>query len=539
MQRAGVPVSEIDGAARSLPPHLRRYAVDQEWDAYTPRDHAVWRHVLVRLVARLRDRAHASYLRGLDATGIGTEWIPRIEEMNAKLARFGWSAVAVRGFIPPAVFTELQSRRVLAIAADIRSPDHVEYTPAPDIVHESAGHAPILADPLYAEYVRRCGEVGVRAIGSVEDEAVFRAVRHLSVVKEDPGATPEEIRLAGERLAAASACRRFASEGLRASRLYWWTAEYGLVGPLDSPRLYGAGLLSSLGESLHCLGPDVRREPLRAGCADVEYDITEMQPRLFVTPDFETLFDVLDAFSAGLSFRVGGDHGLSEALRSATVNHLRLSGGREVTGRVSALVPGDRAAGPGLRTSLARLEGPVLLSRDGVADGRPLSGPLLVALGDEAPLPPGRFALGFGTGLRLEGFSVNGLEVLDLRAWMGGRPLEVPSAALLVVARSVPSVAGGPADPAEWDRWFGDAAGRAEGDAEARARARKAAAVPPDLAALHARVQALRSSASPDPRELAEIQDGAAAFPDEWLLRSELAELTAGSPGRSARRVAG
>ena len=67
--------------------------------------------------------------------------------MNEKLARVGWSAVAVRGFIPPAVFTELQSRRVLAIAADIRTHEHIEYTPAPDIVHESAGHAPFIADP--------------------------------------------------------------------------------------------------------------------------------------------------------------------------------------------------------------------------------------------------------------------------------------------------------------------------------------------------------------------------------------------------------
>jgi phenylalanine-4-hydroxylase len=83
--------------------------------------------------------------------------------MNARLGRVGWAAVAVRGFIPPAVFTELQSRRVLAIAADVRTHEHIEYTPAPDIVHESAGHAPFIADPRYAEYLQRCGEVGFRA----------------------------------------------------------------------------------------------------------------------------------------------------------------------------------------------------------------------------------------------------------------------------------------------------------------------------------------------------------------------------------------
>ncbi len=390
----------------ALPAHLRRFVVDQDWDAYTPRDHAVWRHVLRRLVAQLRDRAHESYARGLDATGIGTERIPRLDEMNERLSRFGWSAVAVRGFIPPSVFTELQSRRVLAIAADIRSHEHVAYTPAPDIIHESAGHAPILADPRYAEYVRRCGEVGGKAIASVADDAVFQAIRQLSVAKEDPEATPDELRLAGERLAAATAAQREPSESTRASRLYWWTAEYGLVGSPERPRLYGAGLLSSLGESLHCLSPAVRKEPLTAACADVAYDITEMQPRLFVTPDFDALFEVLEEFSSGMAWRVGGDHGLEEALRAGTVNHLALSSGLEVTGRVVRLVPGERSAGPGLHTALVQVEGPLMLSRGGVAEGRPIDEPALVATGTDAPVLPGRFRLDLSTGLALEGLSV-------------------------------------------------------------------------------------------------------------------------------------
>ena len=137
-------------AVARLPAHLRRHVVDQEYASYTPRDHAVWRHVLRRLVRHLADRAHPAYLRGLEATGIGTERIPSMDEMNERLARLGWAAVCVRGFIPPAVFTELQSLRVLAIAADVRTHEHIEYTPAPDIVHESAGHVPIIADPDYA-----------------------------------------------------------------------------------------------------------------------------------------------------------------------------------------------------------------------------------------------------------------------------------------------------------------------------------------------------------------------------------------------------
>jgi phenylalanine-4-hydroxylase len=316
----------------SLPPHLRRYAVAQEWEAYTPRDHAVWRHVMRRLTRHLADKAHPSYLAGLAATGISVERIPRIDEMNAKLAAVGWSAVPVRGFVPPAVFTELQSRGVLAIAADIRSVEHVEYTPAPDILHESAGHAPIVANRRYAEYLKAAGEVGFRAIASAADQAVFEAVRTLSVVKEDPAATPEEVRLAEERLAAAAASRRAASENARASRLYWWTAEYGLMGELARPRLYGAGLLSSIGESARCLGEAVRRVELSPACAEVDFDITRMQPQLFVARDFEHLFEVLEAFEATLSWRRGGDRALAEALGAGTVVHLGLEGGREVTG---------------------------------------------------------------------------------------------------------------------------------------------------------------------------------------------------------------
>jgi len=260
-------------ALAALPAHLRRYVVAQDYAAYTPRDQAVWRHVLRRLTSHLAGKAHESYLPGLAATGISLERIASLDEMNEKLAAVGWSAVAVRGFIPPAVFTELQSRSVLAIAADIRTHEHVEYTPAPDIVHESAGHAPILANPRYAEYLRRCGEVGFRAIASSEDQAVFEAVRGLSIAKEDPAASPAEVRLAEERLEAGAASRRHVSEGTRASRLYWWTAEYGLVGSPARPRIYGAGLLSSIGESARCLGPEVARLPLTAACADVEFDI--------------------------------------------------------------------------------------------------------------------------------------------------------------------------------------------------------------------------------------------------------------------------
>ncbi|WP_242346076.1 aromatic amino acid hydroxylase [Anaeromyxobacter terrae] len=512
-------------AIASLPPHLRRFVVSQEYDAYTPRDHAVWRHVLRRLTAHLRERAHPRYLAGLDATGIEVERIPSLDEMNAKLERVGWSAVAVRGFIPPAVFTELQSRRVLAIAADVRTHEHIEYTPAPDIVHESAGHAPFIADPTYAEYLQRCGEVGFRAIASVEDQAVFEAIRNLSVVKEDPAAGPEEVALADQRLAAAAASVRYVSESTRASRLYWWTAEYGLVGALDAPRLYGAGLLSSIGEAVHCLTPAVKKLPLTAACADVAYDITRMQPQLFVARDFDQLFEVLDAFSGTLSWRRGGDHGLEEARRARSVNHLLLSGGRELSGRVAGRVEALARVGPGLRSALARLDGPVLVSRGGVAQGKPWPGDVVVAFG-RAELPErGAFDVTLPSGLSLQGFAVGGGQVVNLRGAIAGRPLELPSWALLFVSEDLRSVAGGPADPGAWDRWFGELSSFTEGEGEAQARARKAEALPAPLAALYAEVRRLREAGTPPRERLAAIREAAEEFTDDWLLRAEVDEL--------------
>lgn len=450
-------MTPTERAIEALPAHLRRWVVVQDYAAYTAEDQATWRRILGRLTAHLADRAHPRYLAGLAETGISVDRIPSLDQMNGALARVGWSAVGVGGFIPPAAFTELQARRVLAIATAIRRPEHLDYTPAPDIVHESAGHAPFITDPRYAEYLRRCGEVGFLAIPAAEDQAVFEAVRHLSEVKERRGATPAEEAAAEGWLAAAQAAVPFASEGARASRVYWWTAEYGLVGPLASPRVYGAGLLSSLGESARCLGPEVERRPLDAGCADVPFDITRMQPQLFVARDFEQLFEVLEAFAATLSFRRGGDHGLLEALRCRTVVQLRLPQGRELSGRVVERWESTGPGSPGLRSALVRLEAPVLRSEGGRAVQGWLPLPGLVAFGRAALPGRGRFQLALPGGPSLTGRHLGGGLVEGLTGSLGGLPLALPARAVLELADGLPSVAGGAADP--------EAAGEAPGGA--------------------------------------------------------------------------
>lgn len=483
-------MTPTDRAIAKLPAHLRRFVVAQDYEAYTPRDQAVWRHILHRLTDHLRDKAHPVYLEGLAATGIGVERIPSLDEMNEKLEALGWCAVAVRGFLPPAVFTELQTLRVLAIAEDIRDHRHIAYTPAPDIVHESAGHAPILANARYAEYVRRCGQVGFKAIASLEDQEVFEAIRNLSVVKEDPTATPEQVRSAEARLSAAGAAKRFTSENTKASRLYWWTAEYGLIGTPAAPKIYGAGLLSSIGEAEHCLTAAVKKLPLSLACVDTEYDITTMQPQLFVARDFDHLFEVLDAFEATLAWKRGGDFGLEQALAARTVNHLVLSDGTEVTGIVTSLEKLDREHAPGLATVATHLKGPILVSKQGKAIGAPVEGDAIVLFGEPS--------------LHESHRSANGL---------------------VFTSAALPSVAGGPADPEAWDAAFGAFNAFATGDAEARARAAKAEALSPEMAEHYVALRRMRESGHSDPRTLDKLSTVVAAHPEEWLLQEELDAL--------------
>jgi phenylalanine-4-hydroxylase len=317
-----------------LPAHLRRYIVEQDYGRYTPVDQAVWRYIMRQLASHLSKTAHPAYMPGLRNTGIEIDRIPDLSKMSSKLEEFGWSVVAVSGFIPPAAFMELQAHGFLPIASDLRTVDHVLYTPAPDIVHEAAGHAPILIDPEFANYLKSYAQVASKAIISHEDMAQYEAIRVLSDLKEDPASTPEQIREAEDRLTEVNEAISHVSEAALLGRMNWWTAEYGLIGSLDNPRIYGAGLLSSIEESRACLSPKVKKIPLTVDCIDYTYDITEMQPQLFVTPDFAHLSAVLDQFANRMAFRRGGLEGLEKARLAQTVNTVQFETGLQISGKL-------------------------------------------------------------------------------------------------------------------------------------------------------------------------------------------------------------
>jgi phenylalanine-4-hydroxylase len=321
-------------ATAQLPTYLKKYIFEQRYENYTPRDHAAWRYIMRQNRAFFGRHAVPVYLEGLKKTGIPVDRIPRITEMDDCLAELGWGAVPVRGFIPPAAFLDFQARAVLPIACDMRSVQHIAYTPAPDIVHEAAGHAPIIADPAYSAYLHRYAKMAQKAILSLEDLRLYEAIRYLSDIKENPDTKPDEIERADARLKATAAAMTHVSEAAMVARMAWWTVEYGLVGDLAAPKIYGAGLLSSVGESQACLSYKVRKVPLSVDCVHQPYDITEPQPQLFVARSMEHLVEILLQFERTLAFQVGGVEGLKRARRAETVNTIVLPNGLQISGKL-------------------------------------------------------------------------------------------------------------------------------------------------------------------------------------------------------------
>ncbi len=346
--------------SKQIPDHLRKYVVEQNYENYTSEDQAVWRYIMRRLADFLSHNAHPCYLEGLSKSGISTEFIPHIHEMDKKLNEFGWGALPVSGFIPPAAFMEFQSLGILPIACDMRTLDHLLYTPAPDIVHEAAGHAPILIDPAFARYLKRYGEVASQAILTKEDLDQYEAIRQLSDIKENPESTEQDIKKATQQLESANASISHVSEAALLGRMNWWTVEYGLIGDLDNPKIFGAGLLSSVGESSTCLQRKVDKIPLTIHCVDYTYDITEPQPQLFVAPDFSTLEKVLNQLSSRMAFRQGGLIGLEKIHRARSVNTVELNSGLQIAG-VLEFYHTDEVAGLKEPTFI-KFKGPTQLS---------------------------------------------------------------------------------------------------------------------------------------------------------------------------------
>jgi phenylalanine-4-hydroxylase len=529
-----------------LPKHLKQFIKPQNYEDYSPINQAVWRYVMRKNVAYLSKVAHHSYLEGLKRTGIDLESIPSMYGMNRILKEIGWAAVAVDGFIPPNAFMEFQAYKILVIASDIRQLENIEYTPAPDIIHESAGHAPIIANPDYAEYLRRFGEIGSKAILSKYDIDLYEAVRKLSILKEAEGTTEAAIKEAEEAVNSLQNKKVEPSEMAQIRNLHWWTVEYGLIGDLEKPKLYGAGLLSSIGESKSCLRPEVKKLPYSIDTARKDFDITKPQPQLYVTPDFSYLMQVLEEFANSMSLRKGGSRGLNKLIDSSRVGTIELSTGLQVSGLFTkALLNEDN------EVIYFKTEGPTALAfRDKELVGH---GTATYAQGFASPLGPlkninlaiedmgpvdlkaynfydGKWlSFEFESGIKVEGLNITGIRnihgklmlirLTDCTVRYGQEILFSPEDGDfdMVVGKMILSAYAGAADPNSFPNLYGVSETKTIKPVKTISESAREH--------LYQQVRDLRKSRHNDQIALVNLIEQSKELKDEWLLNLELYEL--------------
>ena len=235
----------------SPPPGVRPdWTVDQNWSHYTAEEHATWDTLFARQAKLLPGRASDAYLRGLDVLKLSKPGIPDFAELSERLMDLtGWQVVAVPGLVPDDVFFDHMANRRFVAGNFIRRPDQLDYLEEPDVFHDVFGHVPMLADPVFADYLEAYGRGGQRALG-------LDALKFLG-------------------------------------RLYWYTVEFGLIAEPEGLRIYGAGIVSSFSESRFALddpspnriGFDLRR------LMRTKYRIDDFQQNYFVIDSFEDLLD--------------------------------------------------------------------------------------------------------------------------------------------------------------------------------------------------------------------------------------------------------
>ena len=224
------------------------WTISQDWASYSPADHAMWDHLFARQAAMLPDRVVPEFIDGLDILKMTKPGIPDFGELSERLMKAtGWQVVAVPGLVPDRVFFEHLANRRFVAGRFIRTPDQIDYLEEPDVFHDVFGHVPLLAHPVFADYMQAYGEGGLRAdgLGAID----------------------------------------------RLARLYWYTVEFGLIRQGNALKLYGAGIVSSHGESIFALDDP---SPSRIGfnlkrLMRTRYRIDDYQQSYFVIDSFEDL----------------------------------------------------------------------------------------------------------------------------------------------------------------------------------------------------------------------------------------------------------
>ena len=224
------------------------WTIPQDWRSYSAEEHAVWDRLFARQAEMLPARVVPAFMEGLDVLRMTKPGIPDFDELNDRLSKAtGWEVVAVPGLVPDEMFFEHLANRRFVAGRFIRTPEQLDYLQEPDIFHDVFGHVPLLVHPVFADYMQAYGEGGLRAAKLGMIEAL--------------------------------------------SRLYWYTVEFGLIRDGSDLKLYGAGIVSSYGESVFAIDD---ASPNRIGF-DLErvmrtrYRIDDYQQNYFVIESFEDL----------------------------------------------------------------------------------------------------------------------------------------------------------------------------------------------------------------------------------------------------------
>ena len=241
--------------------------IDQRWDSYTAAEHDRWDRLFARQQAILKDRACDAFLAAMDALRLSERGIPDMARLSDRLQkRTGWRVVPVADLVPDAIFFDHLASRRFPAGAFIRPEQQLDYLEEPDVFHDVFGHVPLLANPVYADFMAAYGEGGRRAMGL-------------------------------GRLA-------------NLARLYWYTVEFGLIRGRDGLRLFGAGIMSSAGESVFALeDPSPNR---------VAFNLERVMRTKYIIDDFQQSYFVIDSFDSLLAACYRDFGPLYERLATAT-----------------------------------------------------------------------------------------------------------------------------------------------------------------------------------------------------------------------------
>jgi phenylalanine-4-hydroxylase len=226
------------------------FTIEQNWAAHTAEDHAIWAMLFKRQQEILKGRAAQEFLDGIDILNVSADGVPDFRRLNDILgARTGWQIVAVPGLVPDDIFFDHLANRRFPSTCFIRTAEQLDYIQEPDVFHDVFGHVPLLVNPVFADYMQAYGQGGVKAM--------------------QLGALPN------------------------LSRLYWYTVEFGLIRTREGLRIYGAGIVSSQGESVYSLESQA---PNRIGfdlmrVMRTRYRIDDFQESYFVIDSYEQLFE--------------------------------------------------------------------------------------------------------------------------------------------------------------------------------------------------------------------------------------------------------